>query len=282
MHATHDQSDVAPALPQMSWQTVTPNLASMWLSFNAHNRTLRPETVEKYARDMAAGDWQLAGDPIRFNSAGELIDGQHRLSAVVASGVNVTFMVMRNMDAEARDVIDTGLKRTAADMMRLSDIPNSSVVAVTARLAIGWETGAITQAIQRLPGPYTHSELMAFVGDHPEILRVAADVKAWQGRGLRAAPSAVGMARWLTASIDREASDRFFDDLINMRTSGTGDPRFALLRRLDNKKNDKERISAVTQTFFFIMAWNAIRKGETLGRLQASSRHGVRKFPTPV
>src|SRR5262249_11917158 len=71
--------------------------------------------IFKYADDMLAGRWRLSFQGIAFDTSGRLIDGQHRLLAVLRSGMTIPFMVFRNVDMEIADSIDTGRKRSFAD-----------------------------------------------------------------------------------------------------------------------------------------------------------------------
>ena len=72
---------------------VTPELAEFWLTQNSANRNVRREVWKAYARDMAAGAWKVTAETIKMSPAGRLLDGQHRLQAVVASGVTVPMFV---------------------------------------------------------------------------------------------------------------------------------------------------------------------------------------------
>ncbi len=51
-------------------------------------------TVKKYARDMRNGNFEENGEPIIFNTKGELTNGQHRLTAIVRSGVTLEMVVV--------------------------------------------------------------------------------------------------------------------------------------------------------------------------------------------
>lgn len=97
---------------------VTPALAEKWLATNdAGQRSLRKGVVETYARDMAMGKWTLTHQPIAFNGDGVLVDGQHRLSAVIMANTSVRFVVSVMMDLSVHDAIDRGAKRSIADLM---------------------------------------------------------------------------------------------------------------------------------------------------------------------
>lgn len=64
-------------------------MAETWLSRNSNNRNLRGQVIASYARDMKSGAWVLNGETVKIASNGQLLDGQHRLNAVVESGQTV-------------------------------------------------------------------------------------------------------------------------------------------------------------------------------------------------
>ena len=105
--------------------TITPDMARDMLAKNMkNNRRLNHETVKRYARIMKAGGWNLTHQGIAFDDKGELIDGQHRLEALVAANVPVTMMVTYNVehsDGEAF-TIDVGARRTTQNIIQISGI----------------------------------------------------------------------------------------------------------------------------------------------------------------
>ncbi|NUN01320.1 MAG: hypothetical protein HUU41_09415 [Bryobacteraceae bacterium] len=66
---------------------ITPELARQWLERNVRNRPISENTVIAYGLDMLEGRWQYDGAPIRFDTDGNLIDGQHRLSRLLKFGL---------------------------------------------------------------------------------------------------------------------------------------------------------------------------------------------------
>jgi hypothetical protein len=93
---------------------VTPEMASKWLERNAVNRTMRKSQVAAYARNMRGGEWGVSHHGIGFNERGELVDGQHRLAAIVLTGVTVRLNVTTGLTVEkALDLpVDRQLRRT--------------------------------------------------------------------------------------------------------------------------------------------------------------------------
>jgi hypothetical protein len=118
-----DVSTLGPLRSQ--WIEVTPALAKKWLENNFRNRPLREDTVKAYARDMALGQWVYTHQGIAFNDKDELIDGQHRLKAVILSGVEmvrmmVTFGLPSKVDGTemtTMDAVDRGATRSVGDQL---------------------------------------------------------------------------------------------------------------------------------------------------------------------
>lgn len=114
-------------------ETITPTIAKAWLDKNTNNRSLRKITVEKYAHDIATGGWQLTFDPIRFDTNGTLLDGQHRLAACVLADKPFQALVVYGMPEESISAIDIGRARSTADVLRLNGQANPNTVAAMAK-----------------------------------------------------------------------------------------------------------------------------------------------------
>lgn len=104
-----------------SWEVVTPELATKWLEGNTHNRSVRDAVVARYAADMLAGRWLQTHQGIAFDEESTLIDGQHRLFAIIESSTPVRLQVTRGLSLETQVIVDDGIPRTIVDVARLSD-----------------------------------------------------------------------------------------------------------------------------------------------------------------
>lgn len=87
---------------------------------NINNRKINKNVVQAYADDMKNGYWQdLPGGLIlTFNRKGQLIDGQHRLSAIVNNGFEVMMMIFEYDSEETAQMLafDRGKARTLKDV----------------------------------------------------------------------------------------------------------------------------------------------------------------------
>lgn len=105
--------------PTSWYEDVTPTLAADYLKKNTHNRPLNRARVAEYAEAMRAGRWHVSHQGVAFDAAGNLIDGQHRLHAIVSSGCTIRMQVTMGLTREALLVIDTGRARTVAQNLSL-------------------------------------------------------------------------------------------------------------------------------------------------------------------
>ncbi len=103
----------------VSQETIDPKTAATILAANDHNRGMREGLVLSISRDIAEGRWFLNGESIKLTADGKLIDGQHRLAAVVMADKPITTVVVRGLEMSVQDTIDTGAKRTFSDILAL-------------------------------------------------------------------------------------------------------------------------------------------------------------------
>lgn len=91
---------------------VTPAMAQQWLNQNhAENRAINISRVAQYARSMRDHEWLPTGESIKFDVLDRLMDGQHRLLAVLKSGMTVPMFITRGLDPSVFHVIDHGYSR---------------------------------------------------------------------------------------------------------------------------------------------------------------------------
>lgn len=124
-----------PTRIQMKIRRVTPELAAEWLEKNTRNRPVRRPYVRELVRELEEGRWKVTHQGVAFSAKGDLLDGQHRLHAIVESGVTAEMPVATNVPEEAWDGIDQHLKRTGAQILAMhgvsKDAPRLAAMART-------------------------------------------------------------------------------------------------------------------------------------------------------
>jgi hypothetical protein len=104
---------------------ITPEFAKDILTRNYGNRPIRESSVRRYAKLMKEGKWEVTHQAIALDKRGHLVDGQHRLNAVIKAGVPVTMVLSHYSKRKIETVtditgIDKGDKRTVSDCTGLS------------------------------------------------------------------------------------------------------------------------------------------------------------------
>lgn len=264
-------SDDENTKPSASFITVTPETAARWLRQNSHNRTIREYDLDRYRRDMLAGEWHLDGAPIRFGTDGALLDGQHRLTAIVQTGVTLPLLVVRGIAPGAQSVMDTGRRRTASDALSIEGHENAALLAGMAALAIKVQTGKLDAAGNRTT--ITHSEVLNFVNETPES-KAACEFASKYARKTDCAPSMVAYTYMILSRIDAAAAARFWIDAAEKVGLSEGDPvialtnRFAEARRMGRKLSQRVALSAIYR------AWNYRRTGKPMHIIRTNSAAG--------
>lgn len=119
--------------------TVTPTIARILLERNKDNRRLRPVKIKQLISDMNNHKFKLNGEPIIIAKTGELNDGQHRLTAIVESNRQQDMLITYGVERDTRDTIDTGVNRTAGDVLGMTGVTYGSNIAALSRMILSYE-----------------------------------------------------------------------------------------------------------------------------------------------
>jgi len=124
---------------------VSPHLASRWLERNRRNRRVREDRVTRYAEQIEDGEWMLSPDAIAFDYNGSLINGQHRLKAIIEANEPAPFIVAIGLEPDAFKISDVGVKRTGGDILRIEGFKNPEELAAATRLMVLWSQDRSTR-----------------------------------------------------------------------------------------------------------------------------------------
>jgi hypothetical protein len=253
---------------------ITPDLAEQWITErNSHNRKLVEAHAERLAGEMKANRWRLTHQGIAFNTNGVLTDGQHRLWAIVLSGVTVRTWVFFNEPVESLGAVDVIRGRT-----------NDEVITLAGGMGeVNKRDLATLRAM--INGLGSYDRLMP--GEEGEIWRVHAKAVAFAQEILPAARFR-GVANAVTRgvlarafySVDHAKLRHFADVLQSALPSGEKDEPIMLLVKflieashgLRGRPESRERYAKTERALW------AYLTGERLSRLYAATNE---LFPLP-
>lgn len=117
---------------------ITPGVAKEMLRNNTKNRNLNARHVKHLREILEQGDMVFNGEAIIFGADGVLLNGQHRLHAVVESGVSFDCLVVRGVDTEVFKTLDAGRKRQTAEALSMLGEGNTTALATAIQAIVSF------------------------------------------------------------------------------------------------------------------------------------------------
>lgn len=265
--------------PEVTAEEITPDIAGDWLGANTKNRRLVDKRVKRLASAIRNGEWQpFNGETIKFSKHGRLIDGQHRLAAVILADMPIKTLVARNIDEEAFRTIDSGVKRSSSDTLYLLGEESETQLARTLNALYRWNQ---YKRFNYGDGATT-TEMLEVLDQHP-TLRLSIPVGFAVHKKVSGAPiSLIACLHHVFSSINAEDAKEFFSKLEEGTDLKATDAIYHLRERLTGPRSfsgkgfrHQDEVGA-----FIIKAWNAYRKGVPMQRL--TYRPGTDAYPEPI
>jgi hypothetical protein len=252
-------------------------MAKAWYEKNVpHNRGVRPQVVAAYARDMLAGKWVVSGDPIRFDVKGNLIDGQHRLKAIIEADIPVKMFAVRDVPEEAFLVLDSGIKRTMGDELTFAGEKNAVALAAGIHQLMRYERGIMDKGTSLKATRHEYKDTLERHGDIRDSVRYGQMTKDIMRHSIGTA------LHYLFSRKDKVLADDFFIKLSQGTNLRDDDPIYLLRERLmrENMKGSKTRMIPREIIALTIKAWNAKRRHEKPRSLRWRGQgEGAEEFP---
>jgi len=182
-------------------KTVTPKEAEEMLSnLWPQQRQRREQYIDRLAKEMISGKWKMSGDAIILVK-GMVGNGQHRLSAVVRSGVPCQFIVMESNDEDLFSVIDAVMRRTEADV---TGVKNGVNIAAASRLILAYEKRMFASVNSSISGCTTclsRSDVIDFIVNNDAKLQAIHSQVRLFGKKQNLLPLTIGsLIMWIFKS----------------------------------------------------------------------------------
>jgi hypothetical protein len=239
---------------RITLETITPERARDYLTANRGNRAITPAHVAGLARDIRNGEWMFNAQPICFSASGRLLNGQHRLSAVIEAGQPIEVMVMRGLPEAAFETYDKQAKKPPLE--GAEDFGDKALIAAAAVLLWKRERRPAGEPDARP----TASEVREVVAANPELL-------ALRGFGRK-------MVRYGRSSAMLYAAHRVLRDdpvlgrvFLDRLETAADLPAGHLILRLRDRLLDLRKADQNAQVDEILAAWPRFRKrpGISLG-----------------
>lgn len=247
--------------------------AKQALARNSPNRKIAKSRVQLLADAMERGDFTFTGESVIFDRDDQLLNGQHRLSAVVKSGSSIWTVVVRGVDPDAFLHMDRGFRRLVGDDLRRLGFADYNSLAAATKLVLAYEANALNNNVARTLVANIDAQRREVLDSQRLYERCIEFATACRPTGINGS----AMCAFAVLASRRTSIDETFEWLTRFQQGANmevGDSRIALSRWLtDNKrKQNVYHLSAL------VFAWNAHRSGRPLKQIRSWRRGDP--FPT--
>lgn len=265
---------------QQHAELITPELAAALLEKNPSNRPVSKSTVYRYATQIKQGTFEANGESIIISSDGELLDGQHRLMAVVQAKMPIIGLIVSNVPKDVFHTIDAGKTRNAADVLAIGGHKNWATLAKVARQLICFREDLPVKATASGYAQLSAGKLLEFADANPKLAECVSAATTLYSIFSAVRQTEYALMLYLFSQKNQEAANSFCEKLAyGQNLTEAHDSAILLVRRkfIDlgmtrRKASDEERLALL------ISAWNRARAGGLTKSLKWLPEHGLPKI----
>lgn len=256
--------------------TITPEIATSLLEKNKINRPLSDAHVKRIAAQISGGKWKYNGDTIKLSDTEDVLDGQHRLWAVIESQRPIETLVAYGIEREAFATVDTLRKpRSGGDVIALAGVTrHRNQISEALKWLLRWQRGKLEEF--RAPeNRIENSDVEMAFAENPTIVRAVERAATLRSLGT---PSVLAFIYYVIVNRNPELAERMMTTLEDPAGIGVNDP-FYRLRMYFVADHHRRKEPLVTIALAFKAA-NAANEGRKLQALAWRSQgKNAEEFP---
>ena len=241
---------------------ITPQVAQKYLSHNTQNRKESPRNVNFLVDQMKKGLFLENGESIVFDVNNNLTDGQHRLMAILKSGIPYHIPVVRGVQKNTMATYDTGKNRSSIDILNLNGFKNATNLSALVKLIYKYETKK-----SKSSDSFTKNRIEGLTNQ--QVLNYCLQNNDWLQGLMRNSANLYSKAKTRVLGVSnlsfiayvvggKEPNEQVYDFMKNIygitRTEGTATS--YLYSRLNNSKINKEPLNFYWTLGMSLKAWN--------------------------
>jgi len=263
-------------------ELVTPELAKSLLNIAENagfkNRNCSERRVAYLCHVIESGQWADSNDCVCVDTEGVLINGYHRMNAIIKTDSPVWMTIKRGMERATFQSMDTGKKRTASDVLTIEGVSNSALVARALKLLYMYEEHGNLFFGRKGNGEIdlvTNAHVLHLLSENPEIVECTKFIKGLNQVNRLMPPGFLAFAHYLLKICkqhDPVAVDDFFLKLNSDGLSEKNETPFLLRKKLleDKLCSGGTQLTLRAKYSLFIKCWNYYIIGTKLSMLRFS------------
>lgn len=253
------------------WELITPELAaSKYIPLNTDNRKLQPRHVMRLRKAMERREWIPNGDAICVSDTNVLLNGQHTLHAIMASGLPQMCLVVKGLPEAAFGTKDKGLRRKEQHDLGRCGYINSYQLSAAIQILWSYENYRSHQSPQE--GRLTSQQMIEICARFPDLPEsVAGFLKSETNQNILT--PAIGSALFFAGRKYIDVRNSFFETLHGRLAATMDHPAAALRDRMQVERQPHQKRSSDKYRFALaIKAWNFAFTGSRVKCLKVDVR----------
>ena len=191
---------------------ITPIVASVWLAKQGPQRAVSKHHVHSLAEIIRRGEWsEHSADLIQISTEGVVLNGQHRLLAIIEADISVMAMVEVDVPKESIYDQDQGKRRSIADLLRIDGETHCTILASILRYMYAYERKAMLDST--IAKGWTYRSAKDILCLNPAIRESARYANGDRTMRLLSPPAALGFFHFLTYARDAAMAEDFHRSL---------------------------------------------------------------------
>lgn len=254
-------------------ELITPEVAQEYLNKNTINRKINKDIIEQYVNAMRSSQWIPNGDTIKFSNNDKLMDGQHRLSAIISSGKSYNMVVIRGLPEEVFKTIDTGKKRNRSDVLHIAGFSNVAALAGALRLLFLFEKIKFKNIYPSIfrGGYVSNEDILNIATKTPDIGKMVTTVYSeykYVGRLMGTCPAICLF--YIFSKKDPKLAREYYSGLQNGINLSEDSVIRSVREKLISNLLSNKKLDVGNKISLIIRSWNFLRQGVREKRLVSS------------
>ena len=259
---------------------INKEVAEKMLSINLNNRKAKDGVIAKYASEMLKGNWKDdTGELIKISKTNKLLDGQHRLKAIVKADVELRMYVAYDINDDVFSVLDSGVVRSSRDVFHVAGAQYSALIPPIIQFSeILFNGGESNKSSSNL----TNVELLQKFQENDEYyLEIASKTMVYYLQFAKILnPTTIGSFMIYFNSKSSADCKLFFDELCSGRNI-TNNIIYLLRNKLIEDRTGTSRMDLRYRNALIIKAWNFYRLRQEVKVLKYS-KELEKSFPIAI
>ena len=203
-----------------------------------------------------------------LGAGGKLLDGQHRLHAVIEAGLPIQSVVVYGMDDEAFRTMDTGKARTGGDTLSVTGVGNHNHIAAAIRRIMD-RFGSKRMVVDRKTVRISNSAYLSFYEENKkDIDDLWIMCHTWAREGSKIISVSEAMAYiFLLREEDMLAYDFIEEVLIGLRKNPKSNAAQTLRKKIVDSRLSNQQIRDAAKMNWFLSAFRNYVAGRNVSKI---------------